>query len=71
MIKNNDYHLIDFDKIMQRLLAGKNSPMFVRLKSRNEFTDGFMISNCDGIDIKDLKSLFLQNNINVNLVIHA
>jgi len=43
---------------MQRLLVGKDYPMFIKLKSRNEFTDGFMISDCDGIKAKNLKNHF-------------
>ena len=44
---------------MQRLLSGKEWPMFIRLRARKEFTDGFAISDCDKIKNSDLKAHLL------------
>ena len=44
-------------------------PKFSRVKSRNQFTDGFMISNCSNIYNKDLKTLLLSKQVDVNCII--
>ena len=46
LITKNDDHLIPFDSVMKLLVTGKAMSRFVRVKKRNEFTDGFMISGC-------------------------
>ena len=46
IVTKNDDHLIPFDSVMKLLVTGKAMPRFVRLTTRNEITDGFMISGC-------------------------
>ena len=45
-----------------------NYPKFNRVKARKEFTDGFMIKNCENITNSDLKTHLINNCLDVYCV---
>ena len=54
---------------MKILLPGNGWPKFDPVKSRKEFTDGFLISNCENITCSDLRTHLIMNQLDVNCII--
>ena len=54
---------------MKVLLPGNGWPKFDPVKSRKEFTDGFLISNCENITCSDLRTHLIMNQLDVHCVI--
>ena len=54
---------------MQRLIDDEHWLKFTKVKSRNEFTDGFLISNCGNVTVSDLKTHLLMNQLDVGYAI--
>ena len=69
LIIKNENHLIPFDNVMKLLLPGNTMPGFVRVKTRKEFTDGFMITGCQNIRSCDLKTHLIMNQLDVDHII--
>ena len=69
LVNDNKSYLIPFDNVMKVLLPGNNYPKFNRIKARKEFTDGFMILNCENITNSDLKTHLIKNYLDVHCVI--